>query len=64
MDKQEEDVKGCEKKANKEENKDLLKKMEVENENVKKMMEDAEKKTITVARDEADWEMQKEKIIA
>jgi len=38
--------------------------METENENVEKMMEEAENKTITVARDQADWEMQKEKIIA
>ena len=64
MQKQEDDVKGCQKKADKEEQKDILKKMETENENVEKMMEEAENKTITVARDQADWEMQKEKIIA
>jgi len=38
--------------------------MEKENENVKKMMDDAEKKTITEARSVSDWEMQKQKIIA
>jgi len=38
--------------------------MESENENVKKMMDEAEKKTIMEARSEADWEMEKEKMIA
>ena len=64
MDKQEGDVKGCEKKSKKIQDKEILKKMEKENENEKKMMDDVEKKTIMEARSEADWEMEKEKIIA
>lgn len=64
IDKQEEKIESCEKKEEKEENDNLLQKMQDENNNVKKMFEDSEKKTIIETRNSANWELQKDKIIA